>query len=71
MNEVNYELRLKTIFNKVAAINWAIEQMKAQYHNATIDEEKEMFKQMAIMTEESYESAKVELITLITENNQN
>ena len=71
MNEVNYELRLKTIFNKVAAINWAIEQMKEQYDKATNDGDKEMFKQMAIMTEESYESAKVELITLITENNQN
>lgn len=71
MNEVNYELRLKTIFNKVAAINSAIEQMKEQYHKATNDEDKEIYKRMAIMTEESYESAKLELITLITENNQN
>ena len=71
MNEVNYELRLKTIFNKVGTINYVIEQMKEQYHKATNEEDKEMYKQMAIMQEESYESAKLELINLITENNQN
>lgn len=71
MNEVNYELRLKTIFNKVAAINSAIELMKEQYHKAITYEDKEMYKHWAIMTEESYESAKLELITLITKNNQN
>ena len=71
MNEVNYELRLKVLFNKVATINWAIEQYTAQYHKATTDEDKDMYKRMAIMTEGSYEDAKLELITLITENNQN
>jgi|LakMenEpi03Aug12_release.lakeMendotaPanAssembly.Ray.scaffolds.fasta_scaffold1995344_2 hypothetical protein len=71
MNEVNYELRLKVLFNKVATINWAIEQYTAQYDKATTDEEKDMYKQWAIMTEGSYNSAKLELITLISENNQN
>ena len=71
MNEVNYELRLKVLFNKVAAINFVIEQMTEQYHKATTDEDKDMYKQMAIMTEVSYEDAKLELITLIAENNQN
>jgi hypothetical protein len=71
MNEVNYELRLKVLFNKVAAISFVIEQMTEQYHKATTEEDRDIYKRMAIMTEESYNSAKLELITLISENNQN
>jgi len=71
MNELDYELRLKVLFNKVAAINFVIEEMTEQYHKATTEEDRDIYKRMAIMTEESYEDAKLELITLITENNQN
>lgn len=71
MKELDYGLRLKVLFNKLATINWTIEQYTAQYHKATTDEIKDMYKRMAIMTEGSYEDAKLELITFITENNQN
>lgn len=71
MNKLDYELRLKVLFNKVAAINFVIEQMTEQYHKATTEEDRDIYKRIAIMKEGSYEDAKLELITLIAENNQN
>ncbi len=71
MNKLDYELRLKVLFKKVAAISFVIEQMNEQYHKATTEEDRDIYKRMAIMTEGSYEDAKLELITLIAENNQN
>jgi len=71
MNEVNYELRLKELFKKVAAISFVIEQMNEQYHKAITEEDRDIYKRIAIMTQGSYEDAKLELINLIAENNQN
>ena len=68
---MDYDLKLKVLTNKLASINLVIEAMKSQYHKATTDEDKDMYKRMAIMQEESYESAKLELVTFIIENNQN
>ena len=71
MAKMDYELKLKVLMNKLASINIVIEAMKSQYQNATNNDDRDIFKRMAIMQEESYESAKLELVTFIIENNQN